>query len=150
MLRRLLGISLLVVLVGCNKYRPDPLEGELSYLVGIWDWDSTFHSYNWCSGGATIEETIYPIGYGSSFSIVFTEIGEVWFFANGSIIETDSVTVDHFEETGNQKHIIIHLNGDNDAIFAGRGTLSRTRFTGFPFTPFDGGCEEYKNYFSKR
>ena len=149
MWRRLLGISLLVVLVGCNKYRPDPLEGELSYLVGIWDWDSTFHSYNWCSGGATIEETIYPEGYENSFTVIFSSEGYISFYANDSIIEIQGLTLDYSGiNPENDQHVIfMKQQGGKIAIV---GSTDQCRITEFPFLPSDGGCEEYKNYFSKR
>ena len=151
MLRRLLNISLLLFLIlGCNKYKPDPLTGDFSYLIGTWDWDSTFHRYNWCTGGATLEQTIYPESEGDNFSIIFTETGEIWFFSNGAILETDSITISHFEQTGDERYMVIHKNGDSENITSVRGTFDQTSITNFPFKPYDTGCENYNNYFSKR
>ena len=151
MWRRLLGISVLISLVvGCNKYKPDPLEGELSYLVGTWTWDSTHHEYNWCTGGGTLEEVIYPEEYGQNFELVFDEKGCVSFFGNEVLLNTDSITINHFNQEGENRDVIIHLNGDSENILSGIGSLNRTRFTGFPFVEIDSGCEWYLNYFSKQ
>jgi len=86
----------------CNKFEPDPLEDDLSYLVGTWDWDSTFHRFNWCTGGSTIEETIYPEE--NNFSIIFEE------------------------EDTNSRHVVISLNGNKEDVRGGVGTLNATFF----------------------
>ena len=149
MWRRSLGISLLVVLmVGCNKYRPDPLEGELSYLVGTWAWDSAHHEYNWCTGGSTLEEMIYPEDYGTDFKVLLSKDGYVSFFANDSLLETQGVTLDGLVDNGGgNKHVVfIQEKGSRIAIV---GTVQQSRIVPFPFSG-EAGCEDYDNYFSKQ
>ncbi len=133
----------------CKKYKPETLEGDLSYLVGTWDWDSTFHEYNWCTGGSTIEETIYPEE--NNFSVRFEEEGFVSFFANDSLLRRESIRIDTFlAHSSDSRQVIMHLNGDPQDIISGSGTFDLTEFTHFPFDANDGGCEDYDNYFSKR
>ena len=140
-----------IVIAACNKYKPDPLEGELSYLVGTWGWDSTFHKYNWCTGGSVIEETIYPSEYGNNFSLVFDKEGFVSFYANDSLLYMRGVTVHHFEEKSAEvNYVVLHLDGDSEDIMSGDGTSLSTIFTHFPFDANDPGCEDYDNYFSKQ
>jgi len=153
MYTKLLSISIilfgLLFTFSCNKFKPDTLDGELSYLVGTWDWDSTFHRFNWCTGGATIEETIYPEE--NNFSITFEEEGYVSFSTNDSLLRTEGVTTEFFEEgDGGSRHIVFSLSGDANDVIGGIGTIDKTIFTRFPFQPNDAGCENFSNYFSKR
>lgn len=78
-----------------NKYEPDILDGDLSYLVGTWEWDSTYHRYNWCTGGATIEEMIYKET--DEFKLVFEENGYVTYLANDSLIFKKGFTIDYYD-----------------------------------------------------
>ncbi len=153
MYTKLLSISIilfgLLFTFSCNKFKPDTLDGELSYLVGTWDWDSTFHRFNWCTGLGTIEETIYPEE--NNFSLVFEEEGFISFFVGDSLLRKEGITIDTLvEHSNNSKQVFIHLNGDMNDLFFGRGTTSLSFFSEFPFRENDPGCENYTNYFSKR
>jgi len=124
------------------------LLGDLSYLVGTWDWDSTFHEYNWCTGFETIEETIYPEE--NNFSVTFEKEGYVSFFVNDSLIRMEGLTLKSFQENeGDERHTVFCIGeaqSDTDLI-AVVGVLNKSRILRFPFQSNDGGCEIFQNYF---
>jgi len=139
MYTKLLSISIilfgLLFTFSCNKFKPDTLDGELCF--------------NWCTGLGTIEETIYPEE--NNFSLVFEEEGFISFFVGDSLLRKEGITIDTLvEHSNNSKQVFIHLNGDMNDLFFGRGTTSLSFFSEFPFRENDPGCENYTNYFSKR
>ncbi len=154
MSQKLLGISIvlfgLLFTFSCKKYKPDTLEGDLSYLVGTWDWDSTFHRINGCTGsGMVTEETIFPLD--NQFSLLFEEEGYVSFFANDSLLRREGIRVDFFNKNeSNINNVSLSLGGNMNDVISASGTEETNIFLRFPFESNDTGCEDHLNYFSKR
>ena len=149
MLRLAVIFVCILFVMSCNKYKPDKLDGDLAYLVGTWNWDSTHYEHNWCTG-STLEELIYPEDDENHFSIVFTEDGFVSFYLNDSLLYNKGVTKNSFtEKEDGTKHAVFHLDGNAEDIIAIIGDVTASRITHFPFNENDPGCEDYDNYFSK-
>lgn len=147
-INQIVFLLFVVVLVSCNKYKPDPLKDELSYLVGTWKWDSTFHRYNWCTG-SVVEETIFPSEYSNNFSLVFEEDGCLLFYANDSVLDKSGLTIDTYFKEDGVENVSFYLNGDENKQFFMVGTETSSNVSKFPYEEYDSGCEYYFNYFSK-
>ncbi len=142
-------ISLFVFITNsCNK-KYDGLDNERSILIGMWNWDNTFHSFGWCDG-LSLEETITPMSLGDTFTLEFEKKGKINFIANDELIDSKRLIFNDFQIGENDDFTFnISLDGNEDDVFFGLGNNEQIKVFTFPFVHIP-GCESYLSTFIKQ
>jgi hypothetical protein len=147
----LIGICLITL--SCKK---DKLEGDMSILIGKWNWTHTDHLYGICDGDS-FSETLTPLSEDKTFSLEFYEKGVVKFLENDEQIESfRTVFANNTDDCGgtylDDISFDISLNnkkGDLHYMYGCVGPNLLVVVQGFPFNSFEKGCEFYTSYFVK-
>lgn len=148
------SISILIAFfASCKKdppiEEPDFLNGEKSYLIGEWIWESSIHNYGLCENMSFID-TIQSESVSDTYKMLFSPNGIIAFIKNENVIYQYELYFTHSEiEETNEYYFISKLDNLTDSLFSGRGSKDSMRFTNYPFKDSDDGCEFFANYFKK-
>lgn len=145
--RAFLMIFTIIALVACKK---DKLDGDMSILIGTWNWTETYEVSNYCDADSLWNyELIDSSQEDNKYSLEFREKGKVRFYTNDAIIWKKRVVFESQEVIASGSyayHFVILLNNNsNDKmdVWVGQDSLL---LHDFPLDT-DESCTERFNHF---
>ncbi|MCD6200359.1 MAG: hypothetical protein J7K46_00955 [Bacteroidales bacterium] len=148
---RLLILCLCVFAVAaCEK---DKLEGEMSILIGTWNWTETYEVRNHCDADTLWNyQLIDSTQTHHTYSLEFLEKGKVIFYTNHAIIWKERVVFESKNVTGEgpyKYHFVILLNNNINNkmdVWVGQDSLLLNDFP----KDTDDNCSEMFNHFIRQ
>jgi hypothetical protein len=150
-MKQLLIISVLLLsLASCNKNKTkkDPLEGNVAFLEGSWDWQWTRHLYDYCDPQVSGVDTIFANSVQDTYSLNFLQEGIIEYYKNDILIEEKHICFKTIIEEEEKILFDIWPNEDHDFLHGCVWRDDSLFFGGFPYR-FDEGCNLYVNCFTK-
>jgi hypothetical protein len=151
-MKQLLIISVLLFSVAScnkNKTKKDPLVGDKAFLIGTWNWDVTYDSYDFCDPGVDGIDTINAIGFSESFKIVFREEGVLEYYSDGVLTDERNISFSEFYQDVDYTSFDIFPDENEDLRHGCVWGDDRLAFSRYPFITESDGCHIYVNYFEK-
>ena len=140
----------IIALAACEK---DKLEGEMSILIGTWNWTETYEVNNYCDSDSLWNYQLVDSAHtGNKYSLEFLEKGKVIFYTNDAIIWNERVTVESKNVIGDGSyvyHFVILLNNNANNkmdVWVGQDSLL---LNDFPKDTED-NCSEMFNHFIRQ
>jgi hypothetical protein len=150
--KQLLAISIvLLAFASCNKNKTkkDPLEGNVAFLEGCWEWKYTRHKHDFCAPGTIEVDTIFSNEISDSYSINFIQDGFIEYYKNDLLLEEKHISFGDIIEVENTIYFDIFPNEDLDFLHGCTWRNDSLYFGGFPYRLDENGCNFYVNYFEK-
>ena len=140
----------IISLAACEK---DKLEGEMSILIGTWNWTETYEVSNYCDADSLWNyQLIDATQTDNKFKLEFLEKGKVIFYTKDAIIWKERVVFESknmIENGSYEYHFVILLNNNsNDKIdvWVGQDSLLLNDFP----KDTDDNCSEMFNHFIRQ
>lgn len=137
----------IIALAACEK---DELEGEMSILIGTWNWTETYENSNYCDTDSFWNyQLIDSTQIDNKFALEFLEKGKVIFYHNDAIIWNKRVVFESknmIENGSYEYHFVILLNNNsNDKmdVWVGQDSLLLNDFP----KDTDDNCSKMFNHF---
>ncbi|MCF8299012.1 MAG: hypothetical protein K9J13_15800, partial [Saprospiraceae bacterium] len=116
-----------IAFAACKK---DKLEGEMSVLIGTWNWTETYKVSNYCDNDSLwIYQLIDSAKPDNKFTLKFLEKGKVIFYINNGVLWKERVVFESKNVIKNnpyEYHFVILLNNNtNDKmdVWVGQDSL---------------------------
>jgi hypothetical protein len=138
-----------ITVAACKK---DKLEGEMSILIGTWNWTETYEVNNYCDTDSLWNyQLIDSAQTDNKFTLEFLEKGKVIFYNNDVILWEKRVVFESKNVIGNgsyEYHFVILLNNTNDKmdVWVGQNSLLLNDFP----KDTDDNCSEIFNHFIRQ
>ena len=138
-----------IAVAACKK---DKLEGEMSILIGTWNWTETYVVSNYCDTDSLWNYQLIDLAQtDNKFTLEFLEKGKVIFYNNDMILWNDRVVFESKNVIGNgsyEYHFVILLNNTNDKmdVWVGQNSLLLNDFP----KDTDANCSEMFNHFIRQ
>ena len=140
----------IIALAACQK---DKLEGEISILIGRWNWTETYEVSNHCDTESLWNYQLIDSTHANNkYALEFLEKGKVIFYTNDAIIWKERVTFEskNVIEDGSYKyHFVILLNNNANNkmdVWVGQDSLLLNDFP----KDTEKKCSEMFNHFIKQ
>jgi hypothetical protein len=105
----------IIAIAACEK---DTLEGEMSILIGTWNWTETYEVSNYCDADSLWNyQLIDSAQTENNYALEFLEKGKVIFYTNDAVIWNKRVVFESKNVIGNGSydyHFVILLNNNYD------------------------------------
>ena len=139
-----------IAVAACKK---DKLEGEMSILIGTWNWTETYEVSNYCDTDSLWNyQLIDSAQTDNKFTLEFLEKGKVIFYNNDVILWKERVVFESKNVIGNDSyeyHFVILLNNktnDKMDVWVGQNSLLLNDFP----KDTDDNCSEMFNHFIRQ
>lgn len=147
--RLLLLFCCVIAFSACKK---DKLEGEMSILIGSWNWTETYEVGNYCDTDSLWNyDLVYSTQTDNTYRLEFLEKGKVIFYHNSGIIWNDRVVFESKNMIGDEPYeyhfVILRNNNTNEKmdVWVGQDSLLMNDFP----KDTDENCSEFFNHFIK-
>jgi hypothetical protein len=139
-----------IAVAACTK---DKLEGEMSILIGTWNWTETYAVSNYCDADSLWNyQLIDSAQTNKNFKLEFQEKGKVIFYNNDGVLWNDRVVFESknvIENGSYAYHFVILLNNKTDDkldVWVGQDSLLLNDFP----KDTDDHCSEMFNHFIRQ
>lgn len=139
----------IISLAACEK---DKLEGEMSILIGTWNWTETYEVSNYCDADSLWNyQRIDSTHANNEYALEFLEKGKMIFYTNEAVIWNERVVFESTNVVGNGPYdyhfVILPNNNPNDKmdVWVGQDSLL---LNDFPLDT-DDNCSEMFNHFAR-